>query len=131
VALTTTLLAIREPYTRDITVIQGANFRRSWIIKVGGVAVDLTGCTVTGRISTAYLPSTGIKLVDLTCTLTGTPTDGTVIVTLTNAQTAALTAAAGANPGKIGVWEIDISDGTNKITPLRGACYLHAQPVES
>lgn len=92
-----------------------------------GAAINLTGLSIAGRISSTLAGGGGAKLVDLTCALSGTPIDGTFTVRLTAVQTAALLAPATGR--RIGYYEVDFYDSTERVTTLRGPVELTAEPV--
>lgn len=123
-ALLDDVLAKADAAIVDLTIVQGdtALITNTLELKPSGGAygpVDLTGCTVTAVIKTA--PG-GTALATFTCTHTGAL--GGYRCHLAPAVTAALTWTGPTDPGAIGVYDVQVSDGTNTVTLQTGTVYL-------
>lgn len=103
-----------NPGTYNLTVYQGADFDRTFTVTQGGSALDLTGYTSAMQVreaadSTAYLLSltsgSGI-------TLGGTA--GTIAVTITSAQSSALSAGSYA-------YDLELISGSQITRLLQGS----------
>ena len=83
-----------NPGTYNITCPQGATFDKTFTVLQGGTAINLTGYSAAMQVRETYDSATA--LVSLTngsgITLGGTA--GTILVTITNAQSAAISAGA-------------------------------------
>ncbi len=101
----------------DLHIVYGDTVRFSGIVTVDGVAQNLTGCTATAKIK-----ATDAGAVTATFTVTiPTPASGTVLaILLPAATTAAALGTATTDGAQIGVWDMDIRDGTDVITVCRG-----------
>ena len=87
------------------------------MVDTNGVVYDLTGCTTSAKIRDNFPSGTSVVLATLTCNITTTLGASTITVAQTMAQTAALSVPA-ATPvdvraAVIGVWDLEITDGTN------------------
>jgi hypothetical protein len=109
------LLGIDAAQEADVDLYLGASYYDEGVISVDGVVSPLTGCTVVGAIKAT---DTGAVLVAFTGTVVDAPT-AKVRFTLTPAQTAALTFTA-ADGEQLGVYDYQVSDGTDKIIFRRG-----------
>lgn len=101
----------------NITVEQGATFALSLNAKFGGSPMNLTGATVVAKIRRAFGDSSA--LVAFTTAVTAPATDGKLTVSLTAAQTAALTPLQPSQTDRdvaIGHWDLEVttSDGTTR-----------------
>ena len=112
-----------QPQRYNFVIFQGVNFYRPVVI--GGILTpkNLTGCTATAKIKDSF---TGALIIALACTIPN-PTDGYVYIKLTKAQTAALVlpnVAAGVRLGRLGVWDLELDDGTDAYRFLEGEVQL-------
>lgn len=108
-----------EPGAADLTIYQGDSFQRTVaFIDAAGGPVDLTGQTATAQIRAT--PASSEVLLALTCAIDD-PASGLVVITATGEATAALTA------GDIGVWDLELANGTTIRTWLRGKVHVGAQ----
>ena len=117
------LIYIQSPGSREWTVREGDNVALQFTLKLNSVVVDLTGCTGVCSIRSDYASATDIVAGVVTFP---TPTSGVVRVTLTAINTTALAAVV---PGStdvaqqlvnVGVYDVEILDGTNQLTILGG-----------
>lgn len=123
-ALPSGLLEIGMPGDASLTIRQGDTFRQPIVININGVPADLSvGVTASLKIKSAIGGST---LATCTCTIP-IGTDGTVIATLTPAQTAALTASGTTRVRGLGVWDLNLTDGTDVATCIGGAVNLYME----
>lgn len=97
----------------DLAVVQGSTLTRVFQVIIGGAIQDLTGVTAAAKVRDVF---TGAVLQLLTCTVV-TGVNSTVTVSLTQAQTAALTVAVGTpadvRVSSIGVWDLELTDGVS------------------
>jgi hypothetical protein len=114
------LLAAGRPGNANLAIVQGDTWYQAFTITSGGVAVDLTGLTATLQVRTTY---GGTVLATASCTIP-TPTDGTVIAQLTAATTAALTVVGDTLERALGVYDLNLTDGTQVSTPITGRVTL-------
>jgi hypothetical protein len=121
-AIPTTLLERDEPQAQDLRLVLGDTFRWQAAVTLDGVAQDLTGCSVRGKILDA---DGGTQLVAFTGSVPS-PASGVVLLTLTPAQTGALTPPT-SDGGQIGVYDVEIYDGTDVVTVVRGAVFALKQ----
>lgn len=121
-ALPTTLLRMGAPTASTLTVRQGDTVE--WTVTVrdsAGAAIDL-GSPATG---TCLLKASYGGATLATATVSTTPASGLIVCRLSPAQTAALTGSfGGRGSGVIGVWDVQVSDGTNIVTVARGEVVL-------
>lgn len=75
--------------TYTLTVHRDCDFSRSFQIKKGANIEDITGYTFTGKLAQNYHTT---DTTDFTGAIVGAGTDGTFSITLTDTQTAALSA---------------------------------------
>jgi len=125
VALPTTLIRMGAPAQSTLAVRQGDSVEWTVTVKDGaGAAIDLgSPCTATSKIKDSY---TGSTLATMTCSVTAA--SGLIVCSLTPAQTAALTGSfSGRGSGTIGVWDVQVSDGTNIVTIARGEVVLYLE----
>jgi hypothetical protein len=123
-ALLDDLLAKADPAIVNLTITQGDTHLISNTLEVkpeGGAfaPVDLTGCTVTAVIKSAF---GGTTLATYTCTHSGAL--GGYRCILTPAATAALVHPGGSDPAPIGVYDVQVTDGTNTVTLQQGTISL-------
>tara|TARA_R100000734_G_C3302419_1_gene92940 strand:- start:266 stop:595 length:330 start_codon:yes stop_codon:yes gene_type:complete len=93
--------------TYNITINQNSDFERSFQVKSGGVILNLTSHSFSGRISENYNTTT---VQDFTTAVTDAAA-GTFTLSLTDAQTAAL------DPGTW-VYDVVMTDASGKKTRL-------------
>lgn len=100
-----------------LTIKQGDDFSRTLTITEDGAAVDITGCTLTFHLRA---PGATTDAIDPAPTLAlTTPASGLATLTLTDAQTATLTALTSYT------YEIELTDGTGLIsTPVEGLAFV-------
>lgn len=79
--------SIKEPGRKDWAYVRGDSFMRTFVIKQGGAACDLTGYEVKAQIRER--PDTDV-LADFTAVVVAPATDGRVRISLTTTQTAVL-----------------------------------------
>jgi hypothetical protein len=92
--------------TYDLVIEQGATFDRTLTVKENAVAKDLTGYVARAQIRKTH-KSTSV-LQTITATITD-PANGIIVLTITAAATAALTAGNA-------VWDLEIDD--QQATPV-------------
>lgn len=101
----------------NITVRQGDDVSRPLTVTADGVALDITGATLTFHLRAPGATTDAITPAP-TLTLT-TPASGIATLVLTDTQTAALSG------GVVYRYEIELVDGTGLIsTPVHGLCYV-------
>jgi hypothetical protein len=123
-ALPSALLGIGLPGDATLTIRQGDTWQTIITINVNGIAADLSSSvTATLKIKDTY---GGTLLATATCTIP-VGTDGKVHCSLTPAQTAALTATGSQRVRALGVWDLNLTDGTNTVTPVGGAVNLYIE----
>jgi hypothetical protein len=97
----------------DLAIVQGSTLTRVFQVVIGGVIQDLTGVTAASKVRDVF---TGSVIQLLTCSVV-TGANSTVTVSLTMAQTAALTVPAGTpadvRVSSIGVWDLELTDGVS------------------
>jgi len=117
------LIYIQAPGARDWTVREGDNVALQFTVKLNGAAVDLTTVTGVCSIRSDYASVTDIVTGVVTFP---TPASGVVRVTLTGVNTTTLANAAPGSPAasqqlvEVGVYDIELQDGTNQLTILGG-----------
>jgi hypothetical protein len=99
-----------KPKRYDIEIYQGDTFSFNMVFKNGSTPVDVTGWTAQAQIKKMDNTPGETPNLDLTV---GT-TDGKIVVSLTDTDTAAL---AGTTDYK---YDIQVSDGTSKRTYIGG-----------
>jgi hypothetical protein len=104
----------------NLTCKQGDTFTKVLTVTDdNGLAIDLTGATLTFHLRAPWATTDAITPAP-TLALT-TPAQGIATLTLTAAQTAALTARASMT------YEIELVDALGNITtPVEGLCYVGA-----
>lgn len=104
-----------------LTIPRGFDYEQELTITEDGVAVDVTGCTVTFHL---YAPGATTVAISPAPTLAlTTPASGVVTLTLTDTQTATLTALTTYRYG------VKILDGTALITPpVYGLAFVNEIP---
>jgi hypothetical protein len=126
-ALPTGLLEIGLPGDASLTIRQGDTWRQRITVKSGGIAADLSvGVTATLKIKDTF---GGTLLETAACTIP-VGTDGVVIASLTPAETAVLTVTGTTRVRALGVWDLNLSDGTNVVTVVGGAVNLYMQVTD-
>jgi hypothetical protein len=94
-----------------------------------GDPIDLDGLTLAGWIGSSLGPDS-VHLADLTVALSSTPADGTFSVSLPQAIIDAFPAPAGGE-GRLGFWQLTVSDGTTTRVLIAGAVTLRGAPAAS
>ena len=118
--------AIKEtlPAEQNITIAQGATFLESIEATSAPLVYEnFTGCTATGKIRATF---GGTLIETFTCTIP-VPTNGTIFFQLTPTQTAALTGTfpdTSTRVAVIGVFDVEITDGTDVVRVLQGTASL-------
>lgn len=118
------LVTLGAPADRVWVVREGDNVALSFVLKLNGTAIDLTPCSGTCRIRADYDTATDLVTAVVTFPV---PTSGTVRVDLTAADTTALAAAVPVDTSPlqrevpIGVYDVELQDGTNQWTVLSGS----------
>jgi hypothetical protein len=126
-ALPSGLLEIGMPGDASLTIRQGNTWRQRITVRVGGVAADLSvGVTASLKIKDAF---GGTLLETAACTIP-VGTDGVVIAALTPAETAALTVTGTTRVRALGVWDLNLTDGTDVATVIGGAVNLYMQVTD-
>ncbi len=100
----------------DLYIDQGSTFTRTFVYKdSNGVAQDLTGFTARMMIRKTH-NATGDPLFDTdpfgTSLAIPVPADGSIILSMTDEDTAALPAPLE------GVWDLEIEDGSGVVTRI-------------
>lgn len=115
-----------------LNIVQGSTLSLSCAITQGGVAYDLTGYTIAGKIRTKF--SSASSLQDLTLTVTNAA-GGLFTLSLTAAQTAALAVPSTSttpdtreNP--IGVYDVEITSGATVIRIMQGSVMLSQEATK-
>ena len=121
-AIPVNLLERDEPQVQDLKVVLGDSFRWSGSVTVDGVPQNLTGCTCRCKILSDF---GGTLLATMTCTIPD-PTNGICLLLMTPAQTAGLPVPT-ADGGQIGVYDMEILDGTDDTTIVRGNVFALKQ----
>lgn len=110
---------------KEITMDQGATFSEEVVLKnIDDTAFDLTNYSVRGKLRRSVASSTA---TDFTCTVTDAA-NGTFILSLTSAQTAALTAQNYVTT--IYHYDVEIFDSSSPPTVyrvLRGRIFLEPE----
>lgn len=109
------------PGDTTITIKQGSTYYQEYEIKDGGSLIDTTGITASGKVRDTF---GGTILATFVCTI---PTLGKVVVELTPAITAALTAVYPSPADRaiiFGVHDIEITDGTDTVRIVQGQAVL-------
>lgn len=114
------LPATNKASTVNLTISQGSTFSYSFQVVTtnpdGSVAsiFDLTGCTAGAKIRVNF---PGSVVVVLTCVINTVAAQSTIVISLTPTQTAALTLpgspAADVRSATIGVWDLELTLGTD------------------
>jgi hypothetical protein len=126
-ALPSGLLEIGLPGDATVTIRQGDTWRQKITVKQSGVAADLSvGVTATLKIKDTY---GGTLLETAACTIP-VGTDGVVLAALTPAETAVLTIAGTTRLRALGLWDLNLTDGTNTVTVIGGAVNLYMQNTD-
>jgi hypothetical protein len=112
------------PRALDITIRRGDTFAAQLAIETaGGSAVNLTGLTGAGTVRDAY---DGTALA--TMTVTHDNAGGIISVTIAATVTAEIewpeNSQACAESAPLGVWDLQLSDGTDVRTVVSGKAYL-------
>ena len=98
--------------TYDITIEQGATFSQLVTYKESGVAVNLTGYTARMQVrSTLESATTVVELTTANSRITLGGSAGTITLTISATDTAALTAGRG-------VYDLELVSGSGIVTRL-------------
>jgi hypothetical protein len=126
-ALPSGLLEIGLPGDATLTIRQGDTWRQRITVKSGGAAADLSvGVTATLKIKSTF---GGTLLETAACTIP-VGTDGVVIAALTPAETAVLTVTGTTRVRLLGVWDLNLTDGTDVVTVIGGNVNLYMQVTD-
>lgn len=114
------------PGDATLTIRQGDTWSVVFTILVNGVAADLSsGVTASLKFKSTY---GGTLLETAACS---TPSaSGVITASLTPAETAALTATGDQRIRPLGVWDLNLTDGTNTATVVGGAVNLYMQVTD-
>ena len=136
-ALPTQLLSIDAPGQQDIIIAQGSTFLKTFTVSVNGVVIDL-GATTTA--SAQIRDKGGNLLASFVATVSDPSSLGQVTIKLSPSATTGLTpmspapiqpalAPTGiwANALVCGYWDVDLTDGTDRVTVLRGLARIALQ----
>ena len=124
-ALPAVLIAMSAAPSTALAIRQGDSV--SWTVAVqdgAGAAIDLgTPCTAACQLRASY---GGSVLASATCVVSAAA--GTITCSLTPAQTAAIAGSfAGRGSGAVGVWDVQVTDGTHIVTVARGEVVLYLE----
>ena len=105
--------------TYDITIEQGATFSQVITYKESGVAINLTGYTARMQVrSTLESATSVVELTTANSRITLGGAAGTITLTISATDTAALTAGRG-------VYDLELVSGSNIVTRLlQGVCTI-------
>jgi hypothetical protein len=105
--------------TYDILIEQGATFSESMVYKDQGVAINLTGYTARMQVrSTLESASTVVELTTANGRIALGGTAGTITLTISATDTAALTSGRG-------VYDLELVSGSGIVTRLlQGVCTI-------
>lgn len=100
--------------TTNIVIEQGATFSQEFIVKdSAGSAKDLTGYTATAQIRRSYYSSTATDFT--TAIVAG---DGKVTLSLTAAETAAI--SVGSTGNNRYVYDLEVASSSETLRPFEG-----------
>ena len=115
----------------DLVIAQGSDFAQQFTFTVGGSPIDFTsssGAIVSVAAKVRATFDSTSDLVTFTAAVDSPATDGKITISLTNAQTEALTTPPGTSSTQrkvlIGYWDLEISQGTKVYRYLQGSVYL-------
>ena len=117
------LLEKSAPGLANIEICQGDTFYQSFVIRVNGIVVNLTGLTAALTVRASY---GGAILATAVCTIP-VGTDGKIIARMTPLVTAALSvpgALVTSRLAQLGFYDIDVSDGVDRVTVVTGVTTL-------
>ena len=97
-----------RPGVRNLSLYAGDTEKFNIAITAGGLPVDLTGWTIKAEIRASRGAPTVIET--FTCTLSPTPEDGTLTISLSDTETAGLPIGAA-----IGVWDLQMTSPTGDV----------------
>lgn len=126
------LLAMGAPAAINWTIRQKDNPYLQFTVKYNGTPVDMTGVTGICNIRASYLDGATL-LATPTVTFPTPLSSGRVRIALTTAQSDALKTfiptdtSIGQQLVTIGVWDVDLADGTNHVTVAGGQAILSRQ----
>ena len=128
-ALPDGLIGLDAPGAVDLDLFQGDTFKRIFqLTDVNDTPYDLTGITPTSKVLDAF---GGSLLLTFTCSVVAPASQGKVQISATPATTAALTVPGGTPSNqrstRIGIWDLQLSDGTDITTPIAGDVNLLRQ----
>jgi hypothetical protein len=116
-----------------LALIQGSTYSASGSVSQGGVAYNLTGYTIAGKIRRKFSDSAALQVLTVAIT---DAAGGLFSVSLTAAETAALTLASTASNvderlQSIGVYDIEITSGATVIRIAQGAVTLSLEATKT
>ena len=117
------LLEKSAPGLGDITICQGDTWYQSFVIRVNGSIVDLTGFTASLVVRASY---GGAVLATAACTIP-LGTAGAIIARMTPLVTEALSvpgALATQRLAQLGFYDLDLTDGVDRVTLFTGVASL-------
>lgn len=112
-----------EPATHDLTLLVGSTFEISLGLTATdtGLPLDLTGLTARAKCCDDFGSS---PFLTLTCAITTPATAGVIVISATIAEIASIPAPtplkARQRVYQIGVWDLEITDGTKVARYLQG-----------
>lgn len=119
-----------KPGNLDLTIVQGANFSRTIQFKDSeGVVIDLTGVTIEAKIRREF--SDAAALQAFTASVTDAA-NGVVVISLTAAETAALSLTGSSNQRaqSLGVWDLELTDTGRVERMLQGKVTLSQEATK-
>ena len=109
----------------DLTGKQGSTWSMTiTLTDQVGAAFDLTGYSAAGMVRKT--PSASAKTKDFVVTLSATPTDGTITVSMSASDTAAITAGDSVDDDdSLYYYDVEITSGTGIVTRIiQGKLYI-------
>jgi hypothetical protein len=123
-ALPTDLIERDIPQRIDLHIVYADSVRFQGIVQVDGVAQNLTGCSARAKIKAS---DAGAVTATFTCTVP-TPASGIILALLAPAATTEAALGTAASDGaQIGVWDLEVYDGTDVVTVARGNVFGYFQ----
>lgn len=116
------LPSIDAPGKYDLTIYQGSRFSRTLTFrnKTTGLPLDLSGTTAKAQIRKSVNDPTAIDLaIDLTDS-----NIGILIISLTTAQSKAMTGSGDKKLSIYGIWDLELSLGSDTVRLLEGNVML-------
>lgn len=119
-----------QAYT--LPIIQGSTLSITCAVTQGGVAFDLTGYTMAGKIRRTFSASAALQAI--TCTITNAA-GGLYTLSLTATETAALTintteTDTNKRDNTIGVYDVEITSGATITRIMQGTVTLSQEATK-